>query len=236
MCQYEINYDYQDDFQNVYDVIDMIERMNDRNPSTDLTCYIHLQCHRSHGFGCLDWTEICDGYINCLNDGIDEKYCWEMEITECKHNEYRCNNEQCIPLLFVGKSSTLSFHLDCIDKTDEYGLYQNVENMFGTGGLRYRRDEITCKDTFLTSSCFIQRHRLISERLFSIKQDFISDDCWLIFKCIFYSLDQTCDIVDQQLDLFLFIEQTCPDMMYIPSVPILFGDIYFAYIKTNHEA
>ncbi|CAF1642342.1 unnamed protein product, partial [Didymodactylos carnosus] len=34
---------------------------------TNLTCYIHLQCDRGPPPMCLDWREVCDGRIDCLD-------------------------------------------------------------------------------------------------------------------------------------------------------------------------
>ena len=31
------------------------------------------------------------------------------------------------------------------------------------------------------------------------------------------------------------IDNNCPDMLYFPTVPVLFGDIYFAYQKTDSQ-
>ncbi|CAF0794838.1 unnamed protein product [Adineta steineri] len=84
------------------------------------TCYPHLSgCYRGPEPMCLDWREICDGKIDCIGDnlGIDEEYCNELEMNECKEDEYRCHNgAQCIPFEFFrdGRSSK-----DCLDGTDE---------------------------------------------------------------------------------------------------------------------
>ena len=40
-----------------------------------LTFYTHLKCNRGSTLACLDWSEIDDGHINSLNDGIDEENC-----------------------------------------------------------------------------------------------------------------------------------------------------------------
>ncbi len=47
---------------------------------TKLSCYRHLQCDRTGNQGqtpnaCLDWREICDGKVDCVNDGYDEEHC-----------------------------------------------------------------------------------------------------------------------------------------------------------------
>ena len=50
----------------------------------NVTCYTHFKCDRHPlMFWCLDWREICDGKIDCFNDGIDEKHCDELELQEC---------------------------------------------------------------------------------------------------------------------------------------------------------
>ena len=64
---------------------------------TKLPCYVHLQCDRGGSLLCLDWREICDGRIDCLDGGLDEAFCFDMEINECAENEYRCHNGLCIP-------------------------------------------------------------------------------------------------------------------------------------------
>ncbi|CAF1406391.1 unnamed protein product, partial [Adineta steineri] len=84
------------------------------------TCYPHLSgCNRGPEPMCLDWREICDGKVDCIGDnlGIDEEYCNELEINECKEDEYRCHNgAQCIPLEFFRDDHQSK---DCLDGTDE---------------------------------------------------------------------------------------------------------------------
>ncbi|CAF2911760.1 unnamed protein product, partial [Rotaria sp. Silwood2] len=46
-------------------------------------------CNRGGPFpACLDWCEICDGKVDCIEEDIDEKDCDQLEINECKDNEY----------------------------------------------------------------------------------------------------------------------------------------------------
>jgi hypothetical protein len=77
---------------------------------------MHLQCNRGPAPICLDWREICDGRIDCLGDGIDEKQCIDLEINECGENEYRCHNGMCIPEQFINDNL---YNPDCSDHTDE---------------------------------------------------------------------------------------------------------------------
>ncbi|CAF3364239.1 unnamed protein product [Rotaria sp. Silwood1] len=81
---------------------------------TTLTCYTHLQCDRGSIFACLDWSEICDGVIDCRN-GIDEESCWQFEINECEDNEVRCLNGQCISKTFFHDDPN---GFECLDRSD----------------------------------------------------------------------------------------------------------------------
>jgi len=44
-------------------------------------CYVHLNCNRVSDHGnntsgaCLDWREICDGKVDCIDGGHDEEQC-----------------------------------------------------------------------------------------------------------------------------------------------------------------
>src|SRR5690606_21037035 len=80
----------------------------------DISCFNLLEnCITFSGL-CLDWHQICDGIMDCMN-GVDEKQCKEMELYECdSKKEYRCRNGQCIPFQF---SFDLTF--DCLDFYDE---------------------------------------------------------------------------------------------------------------------
>ena len=81
-----------------------------------MTCYTHLQCNRGSGSACLDWTEICDGQIQCVDGGHDEEHCWQLEISECGDNEYECAHGQCIPYKFFRDDFRTP---ECLDESDE---------------------------------------------------------------------------------------------------------------------
>ena len=81
-----------------------------------ITCYVYLECtYRLFSSDCLSWNEICDGKIDCLN-GIDEENCLEIEINQCQIDEFRCQNGQCIPLIFHFDRIGIE---DCYDGSDE---------------------------------------------------------------------------------------------------------------------
>ena len=110
MCQYVFYSNFNQD-STLDKMINDIYRGNGYEP-TSLSCYEHLKCKRSHHSSCLDWSEICDGKIDCLNDEVDEKDGWQPEIDECSEDESRCGNGQCIPQTF---DSDFDLTADCID-------------------------------------------------------------------------------------------------------------------------
>ncbi len=71
-CQYEF-YNRSSDHLSSYDTIHHFYKTFEYIP-VNLTCYKHLQCNRSSFPGCLDWTEICNGKIDCFDDGSDEEH------------------------------------------------------------------------------------------------------------------------------------------------------------------
>ena len=77
------------------------------------TCYTSFNCTTHTGL-CLDWREIGDGYVHCI-DGLDEKNFVSMELNDCDaETEYRCRNGLCIPRSFL-----LDRTFDCPDWHDE---------------------------------------------------------------------------------------------------------------------
>jgi hypothetical protein len=90
----------------------------------------------------------------------------------------------------------------------------------------------------LTSSCEQQRKKLITDTLYSIKDQSASDECWLAFKCITntpISHDPICFNLCKNRMCVTIIEKECPSMMFIPAVPVLFNDIYFAYNRNDSQ-
>ncbi|CAF3528930.1 unnamed protein product [Rotaria sp. Silwood1] len=117
MCQYEITY-YNRNHLSLDDIIHDYYRTYEYNPN-NFTCYTHLQCNRGPFPACLDWSEICNGQVDCLDGEFDEEHCWQLEINECNDNEYRCTNGQCIPQSFFRDDRNTP---DCLDGSDEISL------------------------------------------------------------------------------------------------------------------
>jgi hypothetical protein len=118
MCQYQLAY-YDPNQSSLYNIIYDFYNIYRYDP-TDLTCYKHLQCNRGSYPSCLDWSEICDGKVDCLDGDFDEEHCWQLEINQCKDNEYRCINGQCIPQSFFRYDNG---NLNCIDASDRIPFY-----------------------------------------------------------------------------------------------------------------
>jgi hypothetical protein len=231
MCQYEFDY-HHPVHSSLYEIIDDFYHQYEYKP-TNLTCYTHLQCYRGPFPACLDWSEICDGQIDCLDNKLDEEHCWQLEINECKENEYRCANGQCIPISFYKDKIMVS---DCIDMSDELPIFLTTYRYCDDSDLSFRCEDMTCATKPFTSSCVEQREELLLQTMFSIKDNSTSDDCWSALKCIipisFLSVSICNDFCEYD-ECIEIIERTCPYMFYFPVIPILFGHIYFAFQKND---
>ncbi|UJR17513.1 hypothetical protein I4U23_004408 [Adineta vaga] len=231
MCQYELYY-YHENYTTLYELIHGYYQSypNDLN---GLSCYTHLKCHRGYQPACLDWTEICDGKIDCLDGNYDEEHCWQLELNECELNEYQCTIGQCIPNEFVQDNRINS---DCLDRSDEkygnydrYGAYYVAEPVFGW-------EDAKCKTTFLTSSCELLRSSHLIDAIFSIKDNSISNKCWFAFKCYFGLPSSEYPKVNDDTirkKCISTIRKECSHVLYVPNIPLLFGHIYTAYKKDD---
>ncbi|UJR17035.1 hypothetical protein I4U23_003933 [Adineta vaga] len=254
-CQYALinytaNYSSLNEF--VYDYY-----QNNRYEPTELTCYLHLNCKRGPLPACLDWTEICDGIVHCLNDGLDEKFCWQLEIHQCNENEFQCGYGQCIPKSFTRDPSSAP---DCLDRMDEHMsasfLLDNTDDQLYTREPIFAREDVSCtrfgkifskyRQT-LTSSCGPNREYLLGKALFSIKPKDLDDECWSLMKCIMqmpYSLEPTltnilvpsleiCEYLSNKNLFNQIVKTKCPEMISISDDPFLHGQVYIVYNKAK---
>ena len=236
-CQYEFD-DYEFDFLSLNELIHDFY-LYEYEPTT-MTCYAHLQCNRGPASTCLDWSEICDGKVDCLDGGQDEEHCWQLEVNQCNDDEYRCINGQCISADFFRDDPDVP---DCLDRSDEMLSFNIKLDNCDIAEPTFGCEDVICMmhpnfyghHSPLTSSCVRQRESQLMEAMFFGKPDFISTECWSAFLCIIYIphlwINQKCDYCDTQCHQI--IQKFCPDMLFLPTVPVLFGHVYFAYTKSG---
>lgn len=142
-CQYSFYRNYSID-----DIVDYTLANNrfDRSFKDAITCYTHITCDRGPAPMCLDWREICDNKIDCINGGQDEEYCFVLELNECQSAEYRCHNGMhCIPNEFLRDDL---FHPECIDQSDEVVSSTKISDYYQsicTIDISFLCEEHTCR-------------------------------------------------------------------------------------------
>ncbi|UJR34832.1 hypothetical protein I4U23_027613 [Adineta vaga] len=207
MCQYELYY-YQEKYSTFSEFIHTFYQYYIR-VSTNLSCYIHLKYKRGYPPACLDWTEICDGKVDCLDGNYDEEHCWQLELNECQENEFKCNIGQCIPNEFVQDDIK---NFDCLDRSDkELALNDRNEHIYVIEPI-FGYEDARCQKTFMTGACDYDRpYIILTGSMFSIKDKSVLDDCWSAFESYFQVdfLPQTNDKDYQSI-----IKNQCPDMLY----------------------
>ncbi len=199
------------------------------------TCYMHLKCDRGGSGLCLDWREVCDGRIDCLNEGVDEAQCFDLEVNECDENEYRCHNGLCIPKEFLDDEKP-----QCLDQTDISDRFQYPDS--GEYPYIFDYEEHSCRPGYKQFSCGDgrcvadfdacqnKRHFFLNESISD--QGNLSYQCWMIMICLTKILDQvngtTCDQLLKSSNISIYL-QTCPVLIQFPTVPVLFGHVHFLY-------
>jgi hypothetical protein len=238
MCQYQLHYHYSH-HSTLYEIIRDFYLLNQSESITTLTCYTHLKCNRGPSPSCLDWTEICDGMINCLDGGFDEEHCWQLEINQCKDNEYRCLNGQCIPQSFYLDGSN---HPDCLDSSDEpsakvYNPKLCLIYYIPPDPCINRNTDLSCQLEFTAISfCKASRQNLLIEAMYSSNDNSISEKCSSGFKCllnVINSRDLPSDDLYKYDKCINDVQNICLDMIFFSNAPILFGNIYLAYKKSD---
>ena len=226
-----------------------------------VSCYTYLQCDRvgdqgESGNACLDWREICDGKVDCIDGGHDEDLCWHLEINECDDKtEYRCHNGLCIPLAFLQDDE---MNPDCLDRSDEILLISSTAKPLKFSAPKlygfcffdpaFRCDESMCHPSIGRKygipcgdgSCGIDIVTCKSERDMKLFDALwfrlnISNECRLSMQC-FTKLIGTDFIISNcpHTDGYYTnsIKLYCPKLIILP--PILFGHVRFVY--TNNQS
>ncbi|CAF0942837.1 unnamed protein product [Adineta steineri] len=202
------------------------------------TCYILLECDRGGASICLDWREICNGRIDCLNNGIDEIGCFSLEINECSDNEYRCHNGLCIPKIFLEMKFV---EAQCFDGSDGIAKINHLLEFYYRPHLfeyqeyvcRPYEGQFTCGDGQCVEDfgeCKNNRHLAFIESI-SIQGN-LSYSCWIVMICLSKIMtkieDVTCDQFMQSSEI---IEEfkNCTFPLQFPVIPVLFGHVRFLY-------
>jgi hypothetical protein len=212
LCQYKFSYDISLSFGDIVDATFGNQGNSSISNVIGGTYYRFLTgCNNELWPLCLDWREICDRKIDCIN-GEDEQWCDQLEMTICPQNEYRCHyGGQCIPLSF-SKDNRLS--IDCLDGSDEIELsilnFIELKNKHCSSVSTFRCQERTdryqqsfsCGDgqslqnpnmPSMASFCTSKRDKEISLYMLT-SLDHISDGvCRQSFYCALYS-NQTLNI------------------------------------------
>ena len=238
-CQYSFDLDNSSSFSSLDNIIDEFY-LTDRDKQLGPTCYVHLQCDLGFSSLCIQWSDVCDGFIRCIN-GTDEANCWQLEINECNENEFRCRNGQCIPWSFHDEKSK-SF--DCLDGSDEFTDTATYV-LKSIAGPVYKLEELFCGKSHSKDSknrfsclyeCFDYGRTAPNAWLFFVDESkLFSSECWSALSCylklIKLSNDSNCINICQGNSCKEIIAKECPDMFFMPNAPIAFGHIYLAYTK-----
>ena len=207
------------------------------------TCYLHPDCDYIYPLPmCLTWRDICDGKVHCLNNGIDEQDCFQLELNQCDNNhEYRCHNGQCIPLEFW--QDVASFP-DCLDRSDEIIDYSIICFLEPTMRCEDHicqpgRQTINCGDgqcdNMDCSNGQVERWEiaLISKP----KVLPFSSSCWTAINCLarihLLSKDYECNCGPSDSSCIRNIQANCPSLFLYPLYPVALGFIHYAYRKNQ---
>ncbi|CAF4081076.1 unnamed protein product, partial [Adineta steineri] len=230
-CQYALELNEDESVQNLF-------KMTLTNNMFRQTCYILLECDRGDPSMCLDWREICNGRIDCLNDGIDEIGCFNVELNECNENEYRCHNGLCIPKIFLEMKFV---EAQCFDGSD--GIIKNNHLL----GSNYRPHLSECRECICRpdegqftcgngqcvedfGQCKNNRHLALTQSI--NVQGNLSYSCWIVMVCLSKITNKienvTCDQLMQSSEIIEAFKN-CTFPLEFPVTPVLFGHVRFLY-------
>jgi len=208
--------------------------------SKDVTCYVHLKCDRDSKDFCLDWTQICDGHVDCNDNQIDEQFCTQIRMNKCSEDEYQCKNGQCISKQFIFDQSQTK---ECLDGSDESSYAEAISYSVKLPILN--GEDISCVhineyksyiDYTKTSSCDDFRMLNLIESYMTDKPTTSSTICHFAFLCTVYvekSLEPICRDVCAHGTCVLIIKETCSEIFISTSSPVIFGHVYVGYIRNS---
>ncbi|CAF3796622.1 unnamed protein product, partial [Rotaria sordida] len=151
-CQYSFGLGMTMSLDNIIRSILQEKFLNDQMGEIvqNLTCYTHIKCYRGSSLICLDWREICNGHIDCIDEGNDENQCFELKINQCDENEYRCDNGLCIPKDFWRDDGN---NPECLDGSDELKIDTNNYMEHCVKDPTFRCEDLSCSLKFNEFTC-----------------------------------------------------------------------------------
>ncbi|CAF1647757.1 unnamed protein product, partial [Adineta ricciae] len=203
--------------------------------------------------------QICNGLIDCDN-GEDEQWCDQLEITKCNKNEYRCHyGGQCIPLEFNRDSH---LNIDCLDGSDEDDWMSLPPRMNDFCGSEFTFDcqehigryteTIPCGDgQYLNgviipnkrSYCYNKKDKLLGQTILTSMNHIVNKNCRRAFYCIL-RLRQTFDINvfqstvnvqsnENTQDCESLSKHCSSEWLVIPARPIFLDFFQFVYLTNR---
>ena len=207
LCQYEFE-SFHPTYSSLAEIIyDFYGNYHHYNAMTTLTCYIHLQCNRGPPPACLQWTDICNGRIDCLDGGFDEEHCWQLEINECEDDEYRCSNGQCILNLFKQEMSGTP---DCIDASDTKSVSYFC---LLTQDPFFQCEDISSVSLDVRGFDQIISRILLMNAMYSNRTSVLTQECFSALKSL-ANLTFSTSVLYENNQYITIIQSTCPDMFF----------------------
>ena len=204
---------------------------------TSWTCYTHPNCTVNSNSICLDWRNICDRQIDCPITGIDEQFCSQLRLDRCEDDEYKCTDGYCLPKSFLLEND---FAIDCNDRQNLARKQLYLSHRLGREPTSIAEDTVCLKNHWLhnpfQSICALDRQDDRLSSMFLEQSNIVSDDCSFTFRCHFnipHRNDPKCVGICANESCENILARSCPDLFFIPDVPIFFGHIRFAYAKEN---
>ncbi|CAF4681609.1 unnamed protein product [Rotaria sp. Silwood2] len=220
-CRFKFDYSPSQSFYDIVKISFKAKRI--LPPNSEVTCYKHLPCKTF--LSCLNWREICDGSINCL-DGSDEENCWQLEVNQCIDEEYQCHNGQCIPKEFF---RDVRHHPDCIDQTDESAL---VTLRYCYSNPSFECEEVMCRPGSLEFSCGDGECTSGIATCANGRSNIVRND--------FCSNTTACLLESNPMSTFFClrckrthcIKENCPSKFELRSIPPIFGHVNLMFLNT----
>jgi len=237
LCQYEFLF-LPSDKSTLNEVIINFYRI-EYNP-TSLTCYEHLKCDRGSKSLCLDWTEICNNYIDCTNNQIDENDCWQVQMNECREDEYRCRNGQCVSKQFVFGYQPVS---ECLIQSS-YKYIELVDNFVKQNLPMFYFEDVICRPRendkpfhlYQTVTCDAKRRFHLKKFKEYDVPKMLSGICFFTFACQYgyremfqFICNDIC--ADDRYRCISIVYETCPELISFTASPIAFGHVYAVFSR-----